>query len=189
MKILKLTFPNKTAKEIMDNCDNTLGTGKLLYNTEWYKKEYFFTKEKCRSITVEIEINLIGKNNNWNECAKLVKKKEGEMLNLAEMLYFYQQYFKETGKYIDELEWSWTSARSSRGRLVGVGFCDSGGVLVGLGEPGRSSSFLGVRFSRSVLPVAEAGQAEAIPLDSLKFESRIKSLESDMEKIKKFLII
>lgn len=175
---MKITFPNKTAQEIMNDCNNILGNGKLLYGLKsWYKNEDFFTKEKCRPITVEIEIELIGKNKDWNECKELVKKEEGEMLNFPEMIYFYQEYFKQTGKYIDEYEWSWTSSRSSDGRLVDVGRCASDGVGVSHDRPVDSRSDLGVRFSSSALPVAKAGQAEAIPLVTLNTETLEKRLE------------
>lgn len=134
----------------MNDCNNKLGNEKLLWNpTGWYETEDFFTKEKCRLITVEIETELIGKNKNWNDCKELVEKEKGQMLSFAEMIFFYQEYFKQTGKYIDENEWSWTQSRSSDGSLVGVGSCDSGGVGVSNGEPGGSRSSLGVRFMRS----------------------------------------
>lgn len=159
----------------MKDCDNKLGEGKLLYNpTGWYENQDFFTKEKCRPITVEIKTKLIGKNKDWNECKELVEKEKGQMLSFAEMLYFYQEYFKQTGKYIDEYEWSWTSSRSSSGRLVSVGSCASVGVDVFRDWPDDSYSYLGVRFFRSALPEAEAGQAAAVPCN----------LEMAIEKVK-----
>lgn len=172
---MKLTFPNKTAQEIVNDCNNKLGNGILLWNpTGWYETEDFFTKEKCRPITVEIETELIGKGKDWNDCKELVEKEKGQMLNFAEMIFFYQEYFKATGKYIDKDEWSWTSSRSSDGFLVCVGRCDSVGVSVSLSWPGRSLSNLGVRFFRSALPEAEAGQAAAVPCN----------LEMAIEKVK-----
>ena len=34
---MTITFPNKTAKEIVTECNNKRGSGKLLYNTDWYE--------------------------------------------------------------------------------------------------------------------------------------------------------
>jgi len=51
---MKITFPNKTAKEIVDERNNTLNGHKLLWNTDWYANEDFYTKEKCRKGTREI---------------------------------------------------------------------------------------------------------------------------------------
>lgn len=146
----KITFPSKTAKEIVDECENKLESGKLLYDREgWKKDEDFFTKEKTRPRTVYVHKEIIGFGKTHSECVELIKKEGGEMLNMAEMIFVYQEYFKATGKYLDENNWSWTSSRSSGGGLVIVGGCDAGGVGVGIGYPGGSSSRLGVRFFRS----------------------------------------
>lgn len=136
---MKITFPNKTAKQIVEACDNRLGTGKLLYSISWYEKENFYTKEKCRPRTVEVSDEIVGLDKDWNECAELVKKEGGEMLNFAEYVFFITEYFKQTGKYPEENKYlySWTSSRSSGGYLVGVGECDSGGVGVCVDRPGR----------------------------------------------------
>lgn len=141
---IEVNFPNKTAKEIMDECGNKLGNGKLLYNTNWYENEDFFTKEKCRPGVRYVSKDLIGKGKDWNECAALLKD---EMLNFAEALYFVQEYYKQTNSYPWNSDWSWTSSRSSRGSLVDLGECDAGGVGVGNFVPRRSYSGLGVSYS------------------------------------------
>lgn len=148
---IKVNFPNKTAKEIMDECGNKLGNGKLLYNTNWYENEDFFTKEKCRPGVRYVSKDLIGKGKNWNECSALLKdgEREIEMLNFAEALYFVQEYYKQTNSYPWAGDWSWTSSRSSDGRLVGLGLCDAVGVGVDCFDPRSSDSYLGVCFSRS----------------------------------------
>lgn len=184
---MQITFPNKTAKQIIKECNNKLGSGNLLYSIDWYKKEAFYTKEKCHPRTIEVsdEIEHYGKD--LNECKELVG--EDSMLNFAEYVWFIKCYFEKTGKYPEQSEWkySWTSSRSSDGRLVGIGGCAAYGVLVGGFGPGRSDSRLGVRFFRSdVISGAKSGQPEA---ESETLESRVKSLESDMDKIKKFLIV
>jgi len=58
-KYLKITFPEKTAKEIVDECNNKLGSGKLLYNTSWYEKEAFYTTEKTRPGTRYVSKELV----------------------------------------------------------------------------------------------------------------------------------
>lgn len=148
-KYLKVTFPNKTAKEIIDECENKLGKDKFLYNTEWYKNEKFFTEEKCRPGIRYVSKELIGLDKDWNECKELVENQDGEMLNFAETIFFIQEYFEQTDEYPWNLKWSWTSSRSSFGDLVRAGGCDSGGVDVVRDFPGRSGSDLGVCFSRS----------------------------------------
>lgn len=150
---IKVNFPNKTAKEIMDECGNKLGNGKLLYNTNWYENEDFFTKEKCRPGVRYVSKDLIGKGKNWNECSALLKdgEREIEMLNFAEALYFVQEYYKQTNSYPWAGDWSWTSSRSSLGRLVCLGGCDAGGVYVVYDDPGHSGSCLGVCFSKAVV--------------------------------------
>lgn len=168
---MKITFPIKTAKEIVDECDNKLGNGKLLYNISWYKDQDFYTKEKSRPRTMEVsdEIEHFGKT--WDECNSL--KKEGdEMMNMAEYLYFIQEYYKRNKDYPD-YKWSWTSSRSSFGRIVCLGFCGADGVGVDDYYPGYSYSNLGVRFFRSVGTDSlgsKPGQGET-------FESRLKVLE------------
>lgn len=146
---LTLTFPDKTAKELVEECGNKLGSGKLLYNTSWYENEKFYTKEKCRVRTCKVSKELIGKGKNWKECVALAKEQNGEMLNFAEIIFFIQEYYKQTNTYPWKLDWSWTSTHSSCGLLVGVGYCDADGVSVGRADPRRSGSSLGVCFSSS----------------------------------------
>lgn len=157
---MKITFPNLTAKEIVEECKNVLGSGKLLWST-WMEDEDFFTKEKCRPRTVEVTDEIQCLDRNWNQCSEYVNANRGGMLNFAEAIWFLKTYYEKTGKYFDD-RWFWTSSRSSRGYLVRVGKCASGGIRVGYGGPGGSDSDLGVVFSRSAAILgAEAGQAEA----------------------------
>ena len=80
---MKITFPNLTAEEIVKKYDNKLGDGKLLWNTDWYKNEDFFTKERCRKGTREIITDMTDTfNKTWDECDKM-----GDMLNFAELLW------------------------------------------------------------------------------------------------------
>ena len=170
-----LTFPNKTAKEIVDECDNKLGKGKFLYDIDWYKDEDFYTMEKCSPRTVEVieEIQHLGKT--WNECKAMEKSGKVEMLNFPEYLYFIQEYYKKYDKYFDS-KWSWTSSHSSFGDLVRLGGGDAGGVRVLDGGPWGSRDYLGVVFSCSVaIPVAKGGQPEA---DYCDLEARVAKIEA-----------
>ena len=141
----EVTFPDKTAQEIVG--DNTLGNGKFLWNISWYKDKDFFTKEKCRVGTRLVSTELIGLDKTWNECSDLVREKGGEMLNFAELLFFAQEYYKSTGKYLFNSKWAWTSSKSSVGSLVNVGSFDRDGALVRGSWPVSSRSDVGCPFS------------------------------------------
>lgn len=150
-KYWRITFPEKTAKEIMDKCSNKLGDGKFLYNVDWYKNEDFFTKEKTRPGVRYVAKDFIGQRKDWNECKELVEKEKGEMMNFAELLWLHKTYFEEHKLYLDSNLWSWTSSRSSDGNFVFAGGAGAGGLGVGRGGPGGSGSDIVVRFFRSYL--------------------------------------
>ena len=134
---MKITFPNLTAQEIVKKYNNKLGSGKLLWNIDWYKDEDFYTTEKCRKGTREIITDMndtLGKT--WNEC-----KEKGNMLTFAELLWCVIQipdFLKNN--------YSWTSSSSSGGDFVGAGNFGGGGGGVGGGGPGRSASDIGCAF-------------------------------------------
>lgn len=134
-----ITFPNLTAKQIVEKYDNKLGKGKLLYDIDWYKDEDFFTKEKCRKGTREIITDLSKtKGKTWDECSHL-----GQMLNFAELLWC----VIKIPDFLRGYEYSWTSSRASGGGLVGAGDFDGDGGAVGGRGPGRSRSDIGCAFS------------------------------------------
>ena len=141
-------FPELTAEEIMNSCDNKVAGGKLLYNTDWYKKEDFFTKEKTRKGRRIIAKKLLHKGKSWNQCAEIAKKEDKEMLNFAEVVYLIKEN-KDFRKLITDWNYTWTSSRRSDGRLVNVGSFRSGEASVNGWTPGYSDSGLGVCFSRS----------------------------------------
>ena len=118
---MRIVFPNKTAKEIVDECNNTLNGHKLLWDIDWHKNEDFYTKEKCREGSREIITDMsdtLGKT--WNEC-----KEKGSMLTFAELLWCVIQipdFLKNN--------YSWTSSRTSDGGFVDAGdFDDVGSVI------------------------------------------------------------
>jgi hypothetical protein len=134
---MKITFPNKTAKEIVEDCNNTLNGHKLLWDTDWYEDEDFYTTEKCRKGTREIITDMndtLGKT--WNEC-----KEKGNMLTFAELLWCVIQipdFLKNN--------YSWTSSSSSGGDFVSAGDFDFGGGSVDGPGPWDSDSDVGCAF-------------------------------------------
>jgi len=68
----------------------------------------------------------------------------------AEILYDVLVYFQNNGQRLLENMTTWTSRRSSVGRLVGVGEFDAGGADVYGWVPGIALGNLGVSFSRSL---------------------------------------
>lgn len=147
---MKITFPNKTAKRIVDECENKTAKGNLLYSITWYENQDFYTTEKCRPGEREISLGIVGYGKDWNECKALVEKEGGEMMNFAEFIWFVKCHVEQFGKYPleGEYKWSWTSSRSSDGRLVVVGYCASDGVSVGCDRPDYSDVLLGVVFMK-----------------------------------------
>ena len=140
---MKITFPNKTAKQLYEECGNKLGKGKLLYNIDWYKNEDFFTKEKCRKGTREIITDLtptLGKT--WDECSHL-----GQMLNFAELLWC----VIKIPDFLKEFKHSWTSSRASYGDFVVAGDFDDDGGFVSWRGPRDSRSDVGCAFSAVAL--------------------------------------
>lgn len=140
----KNIFPQKTAKQIIEECNNTCETGKILCSglEGWFKDEEFFTKETCRPISMEFT-DILHKGKSWEECNKL-----GKMFNFAEIIYL----LKESKEFRDmigkQYQYTWTSSLSSDGRLVSVGNFASIGVDASRWEPGSTSSGLGVSLSR-----------------------------------------
>lgn len=184
MKTLNVNFPSLTAKQIMKSCDNKIGDDKLLYNTDWYQDDWyqdedFFTKEKTRKGKRVIELELQHNGETWNECNEL-----GEMLNFAEVLYLVKEY-PEFRELLTGYKWTWTSSRSSDGRLVYSGSFGPLGLLVLNGRPGYSYSRLGVCFSRSGTPgktKPETLSDERRPGANL--ENRVTKLEDIIDKLK-----
>lgn len=143
-----ITFPEKTAQEIVNECDNKIAGGKLLWNTDWYKNEDFYTKEKCRSKTVKIptEIELPGKS--WNECHE---SSPDDVFNFAEITYMLRESesFRKLLASSNDVRYTWTSSRASDGRLVVAGYFSSDGAGVDRGGPRDTGSLVGVCLSRS----------------------------------------
>ncbi len=183
MKNIKIKTTGLSLLELREKY-GTSGKGFWSYNTWWLNET--FAKEKPPAGEYEFYTQYNFKNMTYDEQVKA--KPEGFDFShpavLADMILVHH---KKTGEWLLNDWWSRTNVRSSSGYLVLVGRCDSDGVRVVYLVPDSSYSNLGVRFSRSVKSsVAKPVQGEAVPCN---LESRVKSLESDMEKIKKFLII
>lgn len=144
-----ITFPSKTAQQIVEECNNSIAGGKLLYST-WLEKEDFYTKETCRPRTVKIPTEILHPGKSWNECKELIG--EDNMFNFAEIMYM----LRECESFRKLLSWegksvyyTWTNSRDSDGRLLYVGLFDSDGSSVNDWHPRDSDSSMGVCFSRS----------------------------------------
>lgn len=143
-KTPKDTFPPKTAKEILEECNNSVDGGKLLYSglTGWYSDQDFFTKETCRPISMNF-MPLAHKGKSWNECRDL-----GEMFNFAEIVYLLRES-REFRDMFRGYNWTWTSSRVSGGGLVDVGGFDGRGARVLSRSVDASHDALGLSFSHS----------------------------------------
>lgn len=142
-------FPEMTAKEIVESCDNKIESGKLLWNIDWYQNEEFFTKEKTRQGRRLIYKELLHGGKSWNEINKL--KGNNEMLNFAEVVYLLKEFseYRELLKFKNMPCYTWTSSRASDGRIVSVGGFGEDGVNVDSDTPVDRDGAIGVSFSRS----------------------------------------
>lgn len=148
LNTFRLFFPKITAKEIIDQCSNQGKGGKILHST-WLLDEDFYTKETTREGWKTIDLDLIGKGKTYLECEDLAKEKKKEIMNFAEVLYFFVEYEKQTGMRLFENEYTWTSSRYSDGSLAVAGNFVAGGVVSSRWRPGDSGSLMGVCLSRS----------------------------------------
>jgi hypothetical protein len=116
----------------------------------------------------------------WNE----MPEKES-MMTFREYIIAFMQYHAATGKYLDENGWTLFKDRLSSGK-VACGYWypdpDIRKVKFDWYYPDGSNSDFGARLAISPVP------STSFPSDN-SLEERVKSLENDMEKIKKFLII
>lgn len=142
---LYITFPEKTAKEIVDKCNNSVAGGKLLYST-WLNDEDFYTKEKCRPRTVKIPTEILHAGKSWSECKDLIG--EENMFNFAEIIYMLREsaLFRKLLSYPNKNPawYTWTSSRGSDGFLALAGDFGSDGVRSSGWGPGGSLSGIGV---------------------------------------------
>lgn len=139
-KAVTVTFPQKTAKEMIDEVENTIDGYKLVWSG-WMLNEDFYKKELPRKESAVVDLEISNKYKSWDECAAL-----GPMLNFPEFIYLLinNETFRK-----NSWDWTWLSSRSSGGRLVDVGRFGGSGLLVGSAGPGDRYGFLGVRFARS----------------------------------------
>lgn len=143
-----ITFPKKTAKQIIEECDNKVAGGKLLWNIGWFKNEDFYKKETCRPRTIKIPTEILHAGKSWNECKELIG--EEKMFNYAEIIYMLRESesFRKLLSSDNSVCYTWTSSRASDGRLAFSGDFDSGGVYSGRWRPGSSVSLVGVCVSK-----------------------------------------
>ena len=177
---MKIKFPNKTAKEIYEYYTNNKKR-KLLYGTDWYKNEDFYTKEKCRKGTREVITDLtptLGKT--WDECKEIADKNNTSMLNFAELLWCMikiPDFLK--GNY------SWTSSPTSDGCFVYAGDFDDDGGNVYRYRPRDSYSDVGCAFIAVALKSSTIDTLKGDEASSLgALEKRVGYLEETVERIR-----
>lgn len=146
-----VTFPQLTAKEMIEKYDNKLGDNKILFNPKgWYEKEAFYTLEKPRSGTFKISFELLHKGKSWNECKDLLKEGQS-MPNFAECVHLLIHY-NDFRNMLENYNWMWTSSHSLERHVVLLGCFDSGGLNVDFVGPYYSHSNLGSCFSLQLKP-------------------------------------
>lgn len=150
-----IDMPSMTMKDIYKKSGNKTSKGTpLFYNTGWYENEDFFTKEKTRKGKWKVSKTLLEetRNKTWNEQEEILKSKGATRLNAAEVMYILWQHEKTTGeRLLDDWNYTWTSSKTSDGRLAYVGiFSDSGGYVY-RGRAGISSGSLGSVFSAMII--------------------------------------
>lgn len=141
-------FLEKTAKEIEEiTKDKYKAKGwKLFYNTNWYKNEKFFTKEKpvFGWKLVKNRPDLV--NLTYKEQTK--KMNPDERVSFSEIVQLTALAFLSRGEKMWESKYYWTSSCFSDGDLVGFGGADAGGACVNGWSPSYSSITLGASSSR-----------------------------------------
>ena len=177
------------------------GKGKILYNTDWYKNESFFTTEAPTAgwalVSKDVIPDSTSKNyaqqtdvladylrnkvfhgepvpaeyeaalaewdaekaditalvgTYWQEAAKRLEALQITKLTRqspADVLYDGLTRLQARSERLLEGKHTWTSRRTSDGRLVDVGSADAEGAPVDPWAPVRAYDFLGVSFSRS----------------------------------------
>lgn len=147
VKQIIVDFPAKTMREIYEETDNKIDTGKLLCSTEWYKNEDFFTTDRCRTGKRVVNLELVHMGKLWDETNAM--RGDNEFLSPAEVTYLLA-YVPEYRELLKSYRYTWTSRRASSGRLVYVGSFAGEGVDVHRGTPDFSYGRLGSSFSRRI---------------------------------------
>lgn len=179
MKTITITFPKKslTAQQIMKSCDNTIDSGKLLWNTVWYKNEKFFTTEKTRQGTYEIDCEITHRNETFEE-AKSNIVKGNEILSFTDYLYIITKS-AEFRNMLKGYNYIWTSSKTDAGNVSCVGNFNEDGLHVGHWY-GLRVDHVGVGASRIYLNPQSLVPSESL---NLSLESAIKIVKKAGYKI------
>ncbi|MCL5795649.1 MAG: AAA family ATPase [Patescibacteria group bacterium] len=153
--VSKEIIPDSTSKnyleqteQLIDYVKNKVFAGKTLPK-KYQEAIAEFAKEKVGIAKIIIS----SKESEWKKAAeKLANLKITQLTRQTrdETLYDIETYYQTNKEYLLPDKWSWTSSRSSDGRLVLVGDFDAHGVRVSGWRPGLSDDDLGVSFSRSL---------------------------------------
>lgn len=124
-----------------------------------------------------------------NMSANDLDEKGVKGITLRERLLMEIQYFKETGNHLDVDNVTLCSGSRDSGGDVPSVYWDSArrGVYVDWG--GLSRSYSSLRARVAVNPLTLSSLVPSATGDSIDLITRVGNLESDMHKIKKFLII
>lgn len=176
------TFPGLSLLEVREKYRH------LMYEQAWFDSEKF-AKDKAPAGIYELRVPDEGYSKTFVQQEKLAKKGE-EVAHPAVVLYAIFEHFEKTGERLLEYRWVRTNQRSSDGRLVRVGFFDSGGARVSDDGPDRSGGRLGVCLSRMIgrdMDTETMNPSEAVSRGSV--EDRIAALEAFEKKVREILKI
>lgn len=145
-------LPDSTDKNYLQQTDLLADyVSKTLFKGKPVPPQYQEALDEFKKQRKEIERLM---DSNWQEAAKRLESlKLNQLLrhSPSEALYDFLQTYCSTQERTLENDWTWTNKRSSDGRLVRFGGCDSGGAYVDRDPPGRSHGGLGVALSRKFL--------------------------------------
>jgi len=173
MKTIKHNYTGKSLEELWKQ----FGTGKKgFYDNDWWLKEDW-AKEHPEKGEYEIVFHKDWNNLTYQEQLEKLGDKE-EFLHPAVLAEAILEYYKKTGERLMENWYSRTNSVHSNGYHVNVGYFDVEGLGIYYDWNDDCDGDIGVS---SVLRKLKTGKID--------IEDRISKLESDMDKIRKFLII
>lgn len=180
MQYIKLKTEGKSLEMLLKE----YGTGSSgFFEQKWYKREKFFTEVPERG-EYELYFDEELKGKTYDEQVGELKK-DFLPSHPAIVIEAILKHCKETGYRLLKNWVVRTSSLDSDGSRVSVGRFDAGGLYVYFWYDDGRDGNIGLSAARK-LPL---NSGKLNPAESLTLESRVKSLEDDMDKIRNFLII
>lgn len=180
MKI-KVTITGKSLLEL--HKEYGVGNSGFYSSDPWWKNEAF-AKEKPEPGQYEITFDKKSVNKTHNEQFKEIKKGFAPA-HPAVVTEAVLAHFRETGKRLLEDWYVRAPSLDSDGLRVIVGYFDARGLSVDHCWDDYRDSRIGVSAARKLRNL-KPGELETF--DPSNLESRVKKLEEDIEKIRKFLV-